>query len=145
MKKKMLMGIGNERNGDDAIGVLVARGLKEKLSDWEIIDAGTMPENYTSKIELLKPDILVMVDGIDKEGLMPGDVKIVTKDMLNNLTLSTHSIPLSLLYNYLSQFVPKIIIIGIKIKEHNPYTPCTLPVDKITEKVLKLIIDSKLD
>ncbi len=138
---KILMGIGNEVNGDDAIGVLVARKLKELLKDWEIIDAGIMPENYTSKIERLKPELLVMIDAIEEENTAPGEVKIVERDSLSNLVLSTHSLPLSILYDYLSQFIPKIVIIGIGIREHAPYTPCMLPVDEIAEKVLRLVME----
>ncbi len=136
---KILMGIGNELNGDDAIGVLIARELKKRLKDWKIIDAGIMPENYISKIEKLNPDLLVMVDAIEDEGLSPGDVKIVEPSSIGKLILSTHSIPLSVLYGYLSQFIPKIIIIGIGIKEHIPYTPCTLPVAKIKDKVINIL------
>ena len=141
---KILMGIGNEINGDDAIGVLVARRLKYLLpQDWVVIDAGIMPENYTSRIERLKPELLVMVDAIKEEGVDPGDVKLINRGSLGSLVLSTHTLPLSLLYDYLSQFVPRIIIIGIGIKDHIPYTPCTLPLDEVTEKVYKLITEIK--
>ncbi len=140
---KVLMGIGNELNGDDAIGVLVTRKLKRELIDWEVIDAGIMPESYTSKIERLKPELIVMVDAIDEERLIPGDVKIVNRKSMGNLILSTHSIPLSVLYDYLSQIVPRIIVIGIKIGEHAPYTPCTLNVDEISKKVYNIIKDIK--
>ena len=133
------MGIGNEINGDDAIGILVVRKLRSFSSSWKVIDAGTMPENYTSKIEELKPELLVMVDAIKEEATVPGEVKIMERESLSNLVLSTHSLPLSILYDYLSRFVPKIVIIGIGIREHIPYTSCALPVDKITEKVLKLV------
>ncbi len=136
---KIIMGIGNELNGDDAIGVLIVRELKKRLKDWEIIDAGTMPENYTSKIERLNPELLVMVDAIEDKKLPPGDVKVVEPSSIGNLTLSTHSIPLSVLYGYLSQFIPKIVIIGIGIKEHIPYTPCALPIDEITDRVITIL------
>ncbi len=138
---KVLMGIGNELNGDDAIGVLVARKLKKELIGWEVIDAGVMPESYTSKIERLKPELLVMVDAIDGEELVPGDVKIVDRKSMGNLILSTHSIPLSVLYDYLSQSVQRIVVIGIKIGEHAPYTPCMLNVDKVSKKVYNIIKD----
>ncbi len=136
---KIIMGIGNELNGDDAIGVLIVRKLKRKLKDWEIIDAGTMPENYTSKIERLNPELLVMIDAIEDKELPPGDVKIVEPSHIGKLALSTHSIPLSVLYGYLSQFIPKIIIIGIGIKEHIPYTSCTLPLDRVMDKVINIL------
>ncbi len=136
---RVIMGIGNEMNGDDAIGILVARKLKEVLKDWEVIEAGIMPENYTSKLKKLSPSLLVMIDAMDKKRLLPGDIKVISREEIGELTLSTHSLPLSLLYDYLSEFIPKIVLIGIQIRKHIPYTRCMLPIDEITKKVLKIL------
>ena len=56
----VLLGVGNEMNGDDAIGVYVAR--KFKCDGWKAIDCATVPENYVGEIKRLKPEKVVIVE-----------------------------------------------------------------------------------
>ncbi len=111
------MCIGNREGGDDAVGPYIADRLKfEKLDNIGVIDCGTVPENYTSIVKRKKPKILVIIDAVEME-LKPGEIRIVPKEKIGVMTISTHGIPISVLIGYLEQYVENIIFIGIQPKE----------------------------
>ncbi len=115
--KYLLMCIGNRDGGDDSVGPYVADILKkEKSKDIEVIDAGTVPENYTGKVKKLNPEKLIIIDAIDMN-LEPGEIRIVLKEKIGVMHISTHGIPISVLVNYLEQYVKEILIIGIQPKK----------------------------
>jgi len=115
----LLIGIGNSFGGDDFIGSWVARNFEAE--GWLSMDCGTVPENFTSEIRRLKPERVVIVDAADM-GLEPGEIRIIDEGKIDEFTVSTHSIPLSVFVGYLREFVEEVIIIGIQPKkfEGNP-------------------------
>ena len=108
----LVMCIGNRDGGDDAIGPYVADKLK---NDFTVIDAGTVPENYTSVVKKHNPKNLIIVDAVDMN-LEPGEIRIVPKEKIGVMHISTHGIPISVLIKYLEQHVENIIFIGIQPK-----------------------------
>ena len=107
----LLMCIGNPKGGDDAVGPYIAKKLKELNID--VIDCGTTPENYTSVVKQKNPKKLIIIDAADM-GLKPGEIRIVPKEKIGVMTISTHGIPTSVLMNYLEKYVKKVILIGIQ-------------------------------
>jgi len=107
------MCIGNVEGGDDAVGPYIAERLNH---DFTIIDCGTIPENYTSLVKKYEPDNLLIIDAVDM-GLSPGDIRIVPKEKIGVMHISTHGIPISVLIGYLENYVKNIIIIGIQPKQ----------------------------
>ena len=81
-----------------------------------LIDAQTVPENFTGKIRKENPTHLIIVDAC----LMnsdPGDMKIVDKDDFASIGISTHSMSLSFFVKYLEQDSDiNIIFVGIEPK-----------------------------
>ena len=124
------MCIGNREGGDDAVGPYVADKLIEKGFS-NVIDCGTIPENYTSIVKQKAPEKLVIVDAVDM-GLKPGEIRIVSKEKIGVMTISTHGIPISVLMNYLEQTIKEIIMIGIQPKTMS---------GEITENVKKSAIN----
>ena len=110
----LVMCIGNRDGGDDAVGPYIADKLKEE--GMGVLDCGVVPENYTSVVKQKNPDNLVIVDAVDM-GLEPGEVRIVPKEKIGVMHISTHGIPIPVLMNYLEQYVENIIFIGIQPKE----------------------------
>jgi len=74
--KYVLMGIGNELNGDDGVGNTLAREFVER--GWLAIPCETVPENFVSVIEREKPEVLVMVDAAEMD-IEPGDLESYAK------------------------------------------------------------------
>jgi hydrogenase 3 maturation protease len=111
------MCIGNREGGDDSVGPYIADKLgSENLESIKVIDAGTVPENYTSVVKREKPEILLIIDAVEM-GLTPGEIRLVPKEKIGVMTISTHGIPISVLIGYLEQYVKEIILIGIQPKE----------------------------
>ncbi len=109
----LVMCIGNRDGGDDAIGPYIADQLKSTTVD--VISCETTPENYTGVVKKQKPDKLIIVDAIDM-GLMPGAIRIVPKENIGTMHVSTHGIPLSVLIIYLERTVKHVLLVGIQPK-----------------------------
>ena len=108
----LVMCIGNRDGGDDAVGPYVADRLK---NDFIVLDCETTPENYTSVVKKHNPKNLIIVDATEMN-LNPGEVRIVPKERIGVMTISTHCIPVSVLIGYLEQYVENIVFIGIQPK-----------------------------
>ncbi len=111
---KVLMGVGNELRGDDAVGLYVARNFKK--DGWYVIVAGQVPEDFSSEIKKLRPELLIIVDAA-LMGLKPGEFRIVPPEKIPKVAFSTHGMPLSFFINYLKEYVGKIILIGIEPRQ----------------------------
>lgn len=109
----LIMCIGNRDSGDDAIGPYIADSLKKEGYDGIVLDCGTAPENYTAVVKRHKPTTLILIDAADM-GLPAGEIRIVPKEKIGTMHISTHSIPLSLLIQYLEKDIEKIMVIGIQ-------------------------------
>ena len=108
------MCIGNRDGGDDGIGPYIADYfLQQKNKDMVVLDCGTAPENFTGVIKQHKPEKLIIIDAVDMR-LQPGEIRIVPPDTIGRMHISTHGIPLSVLIDYLEQFIDEIIVIGIQ-------------------------------
>jgi len=110
---QIIMCIGNPDGGDDAVGPYIADKLKD--TDIDVIDCKTTPENYTSVVKRKNPDKLIIIDASDMN-LEPGEIRIVPKEKIGVMTISTHGIPLSVLMGYLEKSVKEVILIGIQPK-----------------------------
>jgi len=110
----VLIGIGNELRGDDAVGVYIARNFKK--NDWHVIVAGQVPEDFTSEIKKIRPNLLVLVDAALMD-LEPGEIRIVPIDKIPSVAFSTHGMPLSFFIHYIEDFVGEVLLIGIQPKQ----------------------------
>ena len=70
MAKIAVCGIGNRLRGDDAAGPLVIDMLAQSFPAENVLllDCGTVPERFTSKIVSFSPDMLIIVDAVDMAG-----------------------------------------------------------------------------
>ncbi len=84
--------------GDDGLGPYMAQTFK--ADGWETLDCGTVPENFTSKIKRLEPELIVFVDAAEM-GLDPGEFRIIPKEKIKDVSCSTHNLPLSLMIDFL--------------------------------------------
>lgn len=86
----VIIGIGNTLKGDDGAGPLVCEQLSGKVCA-ELIDTGTVPENYIQTIIKKAPQNLLIIDAIDF-GASAGTINIFKPEQLNSLVLSTHTL-----------------------------------------------------
>ncbi len=107
----ILLGIGNRLRSDDGAGSFIAHNFDHR--DWLVLDGKSAPENFTSIIKKIKPELLVMVDAVWMK-IEAGSFRIIPFNTITALQLSTHSLPINLLIEYLSPYCQKIILIGIQ-------------------------------
>ncbi|MCQ2970424.1 MAG: hydrogenase maturation peptidase HycI [archaeon] len=116
-KKLVVLGVGNELKSDDGVGPFIIKKLIEENivnDNLILINAETVPENFTGKIRKEQPSHIIIVDAC-LMGAQPGDIKIVDKDDFANIGISTHSMSLSYFVRYLERSNDfKIIFVGIE-------------------------------
>jgi len=147
-KRVAVWGLGNELGGDDGLGLLAAREIKQMLpsdiTGVEILETGTAPENFTGVLRNLLPSHVILVDSA-KMGERAGYTAIIDSENIQELIPSTHSLPLSTLAKYIEQeFGAKVIILGIQPKETSFSTEVSAEVIDSVNK-LALIIRESLD
>jgi hydrogenase 3 maturation protease len=114
MMEYLIVCIGNRDGGDDTVGPYIADALQISANDtFGVLDTGTVPENFTSVIKRYQPAHLILVDAVDMH-LEPGEIRIVPKEKIGQMHISTHGIPLSVIMKYLEEFIDHVMLIGIQ-------------------------------
>jgi len=112
-----VIGIGNELNGDDAAGVMVARGLLAlpvRADRLRVIDAGSAPENTTGLLREFRPALVLLVDAAQMDEA-PGTVRWLDWQETTGLSASTHTLPPHMLALYLTtELGCDVAILGIQ-------------------------------
>jgi len=136
------MCIGNRDGGDDAIGPHIADKLKENNDNFVVLDCGIVPENYTSVVKKYKSKNLIIIDAA-KMGLSSGEIRIIPKEKIGTMHVSTHGIPLSVLMTYLEPHAKKIVLIGIEPKAFSG--KITSSVKKSGDKIVEVLKRKNLE
>jgi len=133
---KILLGIGNELNGDDGIGCFIARRFKQ--SGWLSIEASTVPENYLGKIIKEKPELVVIVDAAHM-GLDAGEIRIIKKEIAYSTFVTTHTFPLNELISAMEKYAKKVLLIGIQPKQTDYMRGLSREVKAASKKLLEIL------
>ena len=142
MATNILLGIGNPLNGDDGAGIYVAGQFRKE--GWISLACGTAPENFTGIIRKTRPSCLVLVDAAAM-GISTGEYRIIPRDKIEDVSMGTHQIPLSLLIDFLSDTVERIILIGIQPERTGTGEEISLPVRKGADRLLHVLSTGELD
>ncbi len=136
MKKNLLLGVGNDIRGDDAIGEEIAREFERE--GWDVEDCGTVPENFIPHIEVDVYEEVVIVDAANME-LEPGEIRRVPRERLGVFTMSTHALPISLVMDFLDDKVGKVTLIGIQPKDMSLKEGMTEELKKAKNELLDIL------
>ena len=110
----LIIGIGNLLKGDDGTGPLVCEQLGRVKVSAELIDTGTVPENYIQTIIKKAPQNLLVIDAIDF-GAPPGTIRIFKPPQLNSHAISTHTLSPRLFVDMVCQSMKlDVYFIGIQ-------------------------------
>jgi hydrogenase 3 maturation protease len=112
--KTLIIGIGNTLKGDDGAGPFVCQQLRDALVSAELIDAGTVPENYIQKIIKKAPQNLLVIDAIDFKAA-PAAIEIFKPEQLSSFVSSTHALSPRLFAEMVSRDIKvDVYFIGIQ-------------------------------
>lgn len=94
-----LLGIGNRHWRDDGVGSWIAEDL-EASPEFDVVDAGSVPENFLETVVRQSPDSVLMIDATDF-GAAPGQACLLWPENVAWSGLSTHAGSLRMLAKYL--------------------------------------------
>ncbi len=140
--KLIFLCIGNDMRGDDAVGPLIAKNLVKLFRNQEgfvVINAGTVPENYTGIIKKEQPSHIIFIDAVEMKK-NPGSIKLIRCEEIADYNISTHAMPLSFMIKYLESFINvKILLIGIQPKNMELSNQISKEANIGVEKLTKII------
>jgi len=115
-QKVVILGIGNDMKGDDAVGTVLAQKLSKMFPENDnitVFDGKTVPENFTGAIRRKHPSHIILVDAV--------------------------AMPLSFFIKYLKSTCPaELIIVGIQPKNISLVNEMSVEVENSVEILLKL-------
>ena len=92
----------------------VNQSLMDRLNRTFLINGGSVPENFTGLIKKCNPSHIILIDA-SLMNMEPGEINIVNKDNIVDISISTHSMSLSYLIKYLQlEKEYEILFIGIE-------------------------------
>ncbi|MBZ0303057.1 MAG: hydrogenase maturation peptidase HycI, partial [Anaerolineae bacterium] len=137
-----VVGIGHELRGDDAAGIMIARGLQRVSSPTLIVvDAGPAPENFTGLLRALAPDVVLLVDAAQMQE-PPGTVRLLAIDGAQPDSASTHTLSLHLLANFLRATLDgDILLLGIQPEQDSFGTGLSSAVQQSVDHIVTVLPD----
>ncbi len=137
-----IVGVGSDMRGDDVAGIEVVRRLRRKLESSKVllIEGGVTPENFTGQMRRFKPTHVLLIDATDF-GSEPGDVVLAEPEAIVGQSISTHTLPLSILADYLrEQTGAKIMLLGIQPARAQMGAKMSEPVKDAIERVKEALM-----
>jgi len=143
--KLAILGIGNEDNGDDAVGLYVLIILQHaNLPDWVTnFYCERVPEHFLGKIAKLGPNRILLLDAADMKEI-PGAIAIFSKELISKgFHMSTHNLSLTMLEEFLKPDVPDLVTLYIGIQPKNMLfqTPLSDECSKAADEFANLLIE----
>lgn len=135
-----LLGIGNRHHHDDAIGSYLAEALEHR-PDYDVIDAGMIPEDYVETTAHKHPDTILMVDATDFGG-EPGEVRLLYPEQVADSGVSTHAGSLRMLAEYMhARTHARIALLAVQPADISDGKGLSPPVSKTLDDLLDSLPD----
>ncbi|MGA1821036.1 MAG: hydrogenase maturation protease [Thermoplasmatota archaeon] len=150
--KVLVVGVGSRIRGDDEAGPRVCDILNERIGNGEspdfgtieVIDSDVMPENFSRPIRESRADITVFVDAGDM-GVEPGGIRKIPLDKIGATLPSTHTLPLNLFIDHISEDVGETIVLGIQAGSTGLFTEISDEVSDACKRLADMIWNNDLD
>ncbi|MFW9918177.1 MAG: hydrogenase maturation peptidase HycI [Candidatus Thorarchaeota archaeon] len=139
-----ILGIGNDLRTDDGLGPFIVNSLHTRHPHVLIENVGSVPEAFARPLAEFGAERVIMVDAADMRKPV-GHIELVTKDRIGGIAISTHSMPLSFLMQYLEDSTNgKTILLGVQPQSILFGEGLTPVIDEIARKLISAI-DSLLE
>jgi hydrogenase 3 maturation protease len=141
-RRVAVMGIGSPIRGDDAAGLLVVEELQGcGLRDVLLVSAETVPESFTGKIRGFGPTHVLMIDAADFRGA-PGEARMIPKTVIGGSTISTHSMPLNVLIDFIEKTTrSRVALLGVQPKCTEFGAEVTPEIREASRKIASIICE----
>lgn len=143
--KTLVLGLGNTILSDDGVGIHIARLIKEKLSDIDVIEASAA--GFRVVDEIIGYDKLILIDSIRTKNGQPGNYyKFGIEEFKSTLH---HSSPhdmdmfsaLELMKKHDADLPQEIIIYAVEVEDIFTFSEqCTEKVAEIIPEITSIII-----
>ena len=127
------------------LNVDVNESLINRLNNTFFINGGSVPENFTGLIKKINPSHIILIDAslMNKEA---GEINIVNKDNIVDISISTHSMSLSYLIKYLQlEKEYNILFIGIEPEIMDLSFELSSKIKDSSDMLIKLLFDKILE
>ncbi len=146
-KRIVICGLGNEKYGDEAFGVIVAKLLKPLIlnPDVTVIECHEIPEKHAGPIIRFKPDLLLLISPINYGGKAGKLVVADPWEALEDLP-ETLQPQLRVTLNHLRELLPdtRFMLLGCQIKDNRTFRRLS-PEVKDSAKALVLSLKKELE
>lgn len=137
----LLLGIGNPRHGDDALGPVFARAFRHP--EWRTVNAATAPENYTGLVRRLHPDLLVLLDAADLNQ-PPGTLRRLDPAAIRTGDFGTHAGSIGQIADYLADCAGRVVVLGIQPADLRPGARLSPPVRATLRRLATMLASGHL-
>ena len=138
-KRVAVLGIGNDLRTDDGLGPFIVAGLNLQHPDLIVENVGSVPEAFARPLADFGAERVIMVDAADMRK-PAAHIDLITKERIGGITISTHSMPLSLLMMYLEQETGgKTVLLGVQPKSIVFGEGLTPEVRLAAQKVIRIL------
>ena len=143
--KLSILGIGNEDNGDDAVGLHILNLLQEaNLPNWiKNFYCERVPEHFLGKIREFGANRIILLDAADMKEV-PGAIGIFPKEAVSSgFHLSTHTLSVTMLEEFLKPDVPDLetLYVGIQPKQLYFMTPLSDECREAGDEFAELLVE----
>jgi hydrogenase 3 maturation protease len=137
----VLVGVGNPMRADDGVGPKIIELLQKRLlENVMFINAETVPEAFTGKVEKYKPTHVMLIDAANFRGQV-GEARLITGAQIGGQALSTHSLPLSLFIRYIEKSIDvPVILLGIQPKTIDFDMPMSREIEEAAVSIADTLI-----
>lgn len=113
----------------------------KNTDDVFLLNTESTPENHTHEIRTLKPSHIIIIDAVEFEA-DPGEMLIIQKQQIDTFNVSTHSMPISFIINYIEETIgSKIMTIGIQPKEMKVVNEVSDEVKESVEELADILVE----
>ena len=115
--------------------------LVDKLNNAFFINGGSVPENFTGLIKKINPSHIILIDAtlMNREA---GEINLVDKENIVDISISTHSMSLAYLIKYLQlEKEYDILFIGIEPEKMDLSFELSPKIKNYSNMLIKLLFD----
>jgi hydrogenase maturation protease len=136
--KHLIICMGNEIRGDDAVAIKLGIELNELMDNVMIVH--NVPGNFTGKIVKYHADLLIFIDAVDIDGLEPGTISQIPRDNIaSSGSMTTHYQEFGDFMNIIEHELEhelNVIFLGIQVKDIELMQPLSSEVESSMNKLL---------